>query len=153
MFYGYNCNAKGIEVRREYRSDTEEATIAYTFTWVDVWDLLNTATQPTLFEEEPTKMDMFNALVDVVVDTSFKEAVVEQPKQIPQRTYEPKCKYEVATRITEPTIRETLNKMSLSATGEQGFLSYSGDGKLHDLEFKSFDNFHDYTKAKQEFEM
>lgn len=36
---------------------------------------------------------------------------------------------------------------------EEIFNFYTGKGGLHDLDFKSFESFHDYTKAKQEIEM
>ena len=45
---------------------------------------------------------------------------------------------------------DTHNK---AVTSEVVYNCYTGAGGLHNLSFKDFNNFHDYTEAKKEFEM
>ena len=161
MFYGYNFDIKGCTVRHEYRSDTQEAKIEHYFDLVDIWNVLNSTQQAMPIEPvvesvepiEPVVKERKPRAKKLPDDIPFKPEVTAP--QIMPRTYQAKPKYEVIERSSDLTVRDSLNRLSQSSgvEGKDKFLSYSGKGKLHDVEWEDHGNFHDFTKAKQEFEM
>ena len=127
MFYGYNFDIKGCTVSREYRSDTQEATIEHYFDLVDIWDILNSTQQampiePVVEPVEQVKKPRAQKLPD---DLPFKQEVTAP--EIKPRTYQAKPKYEVIERSSDLTVRESLNRLSLNnnVDGKDKFLSYS----------------------------
>lgn len=86
-----------------------------------------------------------------VADLPFNPPVLEQVNTpapaVEVRQYQ---KYEVVERTTDLTERRRNNQISEEAP-EWIYQNYSGKWKLHDVEFRG--NFHDYTVAKQEFEL
>jgi len=134
MYYGYNFNAKGGIINRHYMTDTEEAVIEHKFDWVDMWNILNPK------EQDQVAMD-------------FPKMEDEPPKVIPPKVIKPTFqKYPTTDRPVEIKDRLYANTIQSKDLTEL-YNGFSGNGKLHDLEFKDFDNFHDFTKAKQEFEL
>ena len=72
-------------------------------------------------------------------------------------------KYEYHPGPTDAESRKTLNEKVLylidsgtaaqaGITGEDIYNAYTGDGGLHGLERKDFDNYHSYSEAKKEIE-
>lgn len=124
------------------------------FDWSQVWNHLNLNDEgkkrrnrkaPSLSFSDPFEEDNNN--ISDIVDRPFNkaESLPKQTPVIPARTYEPKAHIQIGDRPSELTVRETLNMTAPL------FETYSGRGKLHPIIFEG--NFHDYTKAKQEFEM
>ena len=150
MFYGYRFDIKGCIISHEYRSDTQEAKIEHQFDLVDIWNILNSTQQAIPIEPIKEKKPKAQKLPE---DLPFKQEVTA-PEIMP-RTYQATPKYEVIERSSDLSVRDSLNRLSQNSgvEGKDKFLSYSGNGKLHDVEWKDYGNFHDYTKAKQEYEM
>lgn len=135
-------------------TDTQEAKIEYFFDWVDMWEILN-STQQVLAVDEVKPKRKRKLTPTTPEDLPFSKEIDVSPKIISPRTYKAKPKYEIIDRPSEISVRESLNDLTKasSITPENAFKLYSGMGKLHDVEFKECESFHDYTKAKQEFEM
>lgn len=54
--------------------------------------------------------------------------------------------------INDKVLHIIDNSLVCDITREDIFNSYTGDGGLHDLDLKSFNNFHEFTEAKKEIE-
>lgn len=89
--------------------------------------------------------------VSTLVNKPFNLPVPEQAKTpaptVEVRQYQ---KYPVAERTTD-IVERRINNQIADESPEWIYQNFSGKGKLHDIEFTG--NFHDYTQAKQEFEL
>jgi len=147
--YSYDSKWATIEFRGlQYCED-----VKYFYTWKQLHDVLNTEiVQASLPIPSPEQR-----VADDVVKHNLPFSSAEEPASSTPLDWFNKPgykKYEVTPRSSDRKDRLLWNMVAEHGEDLTSlYQGFSGKGGLHDLSFSEHQNFHDYTKAKQEFEL